>query len=376
MLKPHIINILNGCRLSTEGRSDSLEIVAKNGSVFANISLFSTICQPWIRDALKTMEILYAQGFELVVMMPDMQVEDLNVFFSSLCDTKYSPSLQDRLECAVSNLCHFFRLELLLVSDLDDETTNVESENSDSIMEGERLNLAETDWERLSDATISENFTDQDGRLVCLVCFKIFNGDRLQSFKQHLKLHQDSKLLGKYLESFDKANKPKKCPKCTYVCQSFAQLNAHSRVHTEKTFSCATCTREFQSEKILQNHIKSGTCHTRSRQCQLCKKVFCDTTRLKNHVKTHTGEKPWGCQVCLKSFSELRSLKEHKQTHKETRDHRCHQCEKTFVQKNHLLYHLASKHGTGERLHKCCHCPKSFAFGFQLKRHNLTHQPK
>ena len=88
---------------------------------------------------------------------------------------------------------------------------------------------------------------------------------------------------------------------------------------------------------------------------------------------THSGLKPWTCHTCHKSFSELRSLKEHKLIHETSRKFCCHMCDKKFVQKNHLKYHLASNHGQSDKILECQHCKKSFAFPFQLRKHEKSH---
>ena len=94
-------------------------------------------------------------------------------------------------------------------------------------------------------------------------------------------------------------------------------------------------------------------------------------------MKTHTGVKPYECDICSKSFTELRSLKEHKLIHDPSHRFQCQHCQKSFVQKNHLKYHLASKHGesSGQKSHICHVCNKTFAFAFQLKKHNTQLHP-
>ena len=221
----------------------------------------------------------------------------------------------------------------------------------------------------LNEKTIQHNFSDQEGRLVCLICYKIFKRNNFDFFKAHFKTHPQT--LWPRIEIIKSA--VKKCENCNYTCKDTAQLNAHSKIHLQKRFTCLSCRRDFGSEKIMKRH----SCVS-NRQCQICHHIFSDSTRLKYHMKVHTGaNKRYECEICSKTFTELRSLKEHKVIHDPSRKFNCQHCQKDFSQKNHLRYHLASKHGVsvGETSHDCDVCKKKFAFAFQLKKHHdLVHK--
>lgn len=334
----HVQRLLRGCAVFLEGDDNSVEVTCQNGRIHVNILVLAALCPTWMREALR------GGPFPLRLVLPSVDVEDIRIFMARLHDPQIGEKSIEALKKAMTNLSHLFDLH-----DLLDTEEDIEEVNDD---------FTDTDMDILRD-----NFSDQDGRLVCVVCYKIFQKSSYESFRSHLLSHpphlrpqiSDLKL---------------ECSKCLYVCRTSAQLNAHAKVHSERRFSCDSCSREFQSQKLLANHLKSGTCRLSSRQCQYCQKIFSDCTRLKHHLKTvHTGQKPWTCHICQKSFGELRTLKEHRLIHQTRRSQTCPQCNKAFVQKNHLLYHLASKHGIGDSLHRCNRCSKSFAFAFQLKKH-------
>jgi len=184
-------------------------------------------------------------------------------------------------------------------------------------------------------------------------------------FKAHFKIHSPS--MWPRIEIIK--TPMKKCDHCSYTCREMAQLSAHSKTHVQKRFPCLSCKRIFASEKLLKKH----SCISK-RQCHICQHIFSDSTRLKYHMKTHTGSaKLYECENCSKTFTELRSLKEHKVIHDPSQRFICQYCQKSFAQRNHLRYHLASKHGVcdGETSHDCNVCKKKFAFSFQLKKHKI-----
>ena len=45
------------------------------------------------------------------------------------------------------------------------------------------------DAKDMNEDIIKKNFCDQDGRLVCLICYKIFNKNSFELFKSHFKTH-------------------------------------------------------------------------------------------------------------------------------------------------------------------------------------------
>merc|ERR1711953_45526 len=310
----HLKKVLKGCQATYEdsGRSDNVEITCQGGSsTHVNILVFASLCQPWIRDVLKKEQHCTL----LQVIMPSVNIADLVLFLTHVQDPQFSnKSASDlaSLQCSIANLSPYLNLESLKKTTADDP-------------EPPSSSMADLEMHDLTEDFITNNFSDQNGRLVCLICYKMFKADSFDMFKSHVNLHP-AKLRNKVAVKFNGSSK----------------------------------TTKKDAEGSSSN----------PRQCQLCHKTFSDSTRLKNHLKTtHTGIKPWTCHLCQKSFSELRSLKEHKLIHDPQRQHQCQICDKQFVQKNHLLYHQASRHGLGE---KCQNCDRTFAFPFQLKKHTMT----
>ena len=89
------------------------------------------------------------------------------------------------------------------------------------------------------------------------------------------------------------------------------------------------------------------------------------------YMVTHTGEKLHICAHCNKSFGLAGNLKTHLLIHEGVKLHKCAQCDKSFSQVGDLKRHLTMH--TGKKLHKCTQCDKSFSEARLLKTHQLAH---
>ena len=92
----------------------------------------------------------------------------------------------------------------------------------------------------------------------------------------------------------------------------------------------------------------------------MCTKPFVRHSLLAKHLLTHTGEKLHNCEKCNKSFSQTRNLKTHMQSHDEV-----------DLQKYGQVRTLRS-HFIDERF-SCAKCNASFKKGGDLRRHLMTH---
>lgn len=65
------------------------------------------------------------------------------------------------------------------------------------------------------------------------------------------------------------------------------------------------------------------------------------------HAVSHTGEKVHGCDLCNKSFSRKDNLHKHRKTHGVAGPYVCETCGKSFVVKHYYLMHKTS-HSTSD----------------------------
>ncbi|XP_053146047.1 zinc finger protein ZFP2-like isoform X1 [Hemicordylus capensis] len=85
----------------------------------------------------------------------------------------------------------------------------------------------------------------------------------------------------------------------------------------------------------------------------------------------HTGEKIHKCLVCGKSFSLRSRLIVHERTHTGEKPYTCSDCGRSFSVSSSLIAHRRTH--TGEKPYKCSHCAKSFSVKSGLIAHERTH---
>jgi uncharacterized Zn-finger protein len=141
-----------------------------------------------------------------------------------------------------------------------------------------------------------------------------------------------------------------------------SKLNKHIVVHEEPKFQCSFCSKKFNRNFCLQQHLK-----------------------------LHENNRPFGCNTCGKSFVTKYKLDVHEQviiavlvkifakannnfllqTHILGWKHMCDICGSQFRQKSTLILHI--RRHTQEGLHLCSFCNKSYVKQYDLQRHILTH---
>ncbi|MGH0167639.1 UNVERIFIED_CONTAM: hypothetical protein FKN15_053071 [Acipenser sinensis] len=84
-----------------------------------------------------------------------------------------------------------------------------------------------------------------------------------------------------------------------------------------------------------------------------------------------TGEKLHCCTECGRSFTQLQHLKTHQRIHTGEKPYRCTECGKSFTQLQHLKTHLRVH--TGEKPYSCTQCGKRFTQRKTLKTHLRIH---
>ena len=81
-------------------------------------------------------------------------------------------------------------------------------------------------------------------------------------------------------------------------------------------------------------------------------------SEMASHSLTRSGDMIHICSECEKTFGQSGHLKRHLVTHIGDKTHICSECQKSFGQATHLKAHMLIH--TKERAYKCVQCSKSF----------------
>jgi len=207
-------------------------------------------------------------------------------------------------------------------SDLDNLCILLENNPAAAVDRKCLLNLGKVEIDVIGDEVLTQNFCDQEGRLVCLVCYKIMGPSEFQAYREHLKGHDlrqlekisiimpnigrggpglkkkflsDSEIDEKYLDtSEDKL----KCDKCTkkFLQDDKTTFRKHLHYHSGKeknyVYLCTECSKEFNDPSNLKRHIQSV------HEKQLFRCLHCDfedrrKQKLEDHLLSVHKDKVW-----------------------------------------------------------------------------------
>ena len=142
---------------------------------------------------------------DLVLILPDLPSRHLLMFVESLLSPMKSVSRTQRNSLrSVSQT-----LGTGLEEQLEESCDTIDADVSEDVrgvmrtMRGEReppknegeqgmtlSNLAMANLNHLTDTVLRENFSDQEGRLVCLVCYQILPAGDFPGFREHAAKHE------------------------------------------------------------------------------------------------------------------------------------------------------------------------------------------
>nr|XP_012421519.1 PREDICTED: zinc finger protein OZF-like [Odobenus rosmarus divergens] len=111
--------------------------------------------------------------------------------------------------------------------------------------------------------------------------------------------------------------------------------------------------------------------HTRRRQHSTHGQACHKKVKFMEQQSAHSGESLHKCSQCEKSFVSKKRLLEHQRIHTGGKPHECSKCGRFFKYKSSLNQHW--KVHTGERPHKCSDCGKSFIYKSRLLEHQRIH---
>uniref|UniRef100_A0A1B6F6D8 C2H2-type domain-containing protein n=1 Tax=Cuerna arida TaxID=1464854 RepID=A0A1B6F6D8_9HEMI len=161
------------------------------------------------------------------------------------------------------------------------------------------------------------------------------------------------------------------CKHCTRNFENNKLLQEHLNQHYAKNvFKCDFCYRSFRRKAFLNEHMKVHRTKE-SFICDFCGKEFKVRHILEEHRRSHTKEVPYVCDVCGKKFSFQSTYWLHRKWHDNPFPYKCDDCGRLFRHSSVLAVHRR-KH-SGERPYKCSYCSFTFTVSSALKRHLILH---
>ena len=412
--------------LSQNDNYQDVTIICENGRVKSNSFLLTAIF-PVFRDILPS---LVESDSDLVISIPDMDVSDLEMFFTGLYENQSkiiaSPMIQSILSSDFMKAGYISEKEedklVLVILDpfIDSQGTDLKPETNI------KLNAEADDYsdsavtmkieEKDEDTTLGVEFSSYESNpeiktpKPLVLGIKKKSDDISQYQCQICGRHFDSK---KKLGNHKRIHDIKKCKFCQIEI-SLASLNRHqkncqrSRLKHElrlsfkavrvkrksprERVSCHICGKSFVDKYVLKNHIlKYHSCPEGQIKCEKCfsnvdkedfsshicpelpcpkcNRIFNNEKSVSNHIKKHHEYLPdsFYCSDCGKGFPSKGDLYNHMKSHKEKET-----CPECGAKVRCLSKHM-QKHQTEEdKKFICEHCDKRFFNVHLLNKHIMN----
>jgi len=177
------------------------------------------------------------------------------------------------------------------------------------------INLTQIDIEGITDEVLSNNFSDQEGRLVCLVCYRLHGAQEHNKFRNHIKQHDKSSLERVKIE---------------------VPLVGKGGPGLKKKFLS-----DAELEKLF--------CHRSELVCNKCDKHFPlnDKTNFRKHLAYHNLKEKkylYQCPKCPLKFTDNSNLKRHILSIHDRQVFRCLHCDFEDNRKKRLQDHMNNAH--------------------------------
>lgn len=237
------------------------------------------------------------------------------------------------------------------------------------------------------------------GKITCRLCEQMFD-NQIQLLQHRRDVHnlsrtdpgvscptchekyEDTDLLQAHQNEAHPIENPSECDVCQAKFGSAAGLRMHKRHHQRMIlYNCPNCSETYNSQLLLEGHIKEVHADIKSHLCDHCGKGFPTRKQLVSHRKIHRHPRSkrncnmpghFICDICGKEFTYNVALRRHIfNYHTNDAKFQCTICEKTLVSAEGLKLHMKSH--SADQLITCTICGKGFAEQYRLRNHMARH---
>ncbi|XP_067010599.2 zinc finger protein 628 [Anabrus simplex] len=156
------------------------------------------------------------------------------------------------------------------------------------------------------------------------------------------------------------------------VYSSRGVLHTNTALSETMRFVCPICGKKISTKGNLKVHLETHRPKGKY-GCDICGRVFKTQSNLYRHKDYHGGVQ-FPCGVCGRVYPTNSTLRAHSITHSDLRPHACPLCDKTFKRNQDLKFHI-NQH-TGARPYQCPYCPKAFASSGNCFSHRKRMHPQ
>ena len=288
-----------------------LQVSCSDGIVMLPSLLLASTC-PLVRR-------IEIAACDAVLVLPDINSQDLLIFVESLLSPMKSASQSQRKALK--------RVTQILGTGLEENMEEYFVTNDDNALEDVRgvmremkvereppknvgeekktmSNLAMANLDHLTDTVLRENFSDQEGRLVCLVCYQIITAGDFAGFREHVAKHERRQLERVTLVLPDIGRGG---PGLKKNLTSEAELDECRS--QDGRFRCPKCDKYLQDKNTLRKHLAYHTHKDKKYmyKCPKCPALSADPSNLKRHVASVHERQVFSCTQC--------DFKDHKKKH-------------------------------------------------------------
>jgi len=317
--------ILEGFQAAIDKEENcDLQVSCSDGSIMLPSIIFASAS-----PILRRLEI---DASDVVLVLPDLACQHVLLFVRCLLSPMKGNSRSHRnVLREVSQILgakveenmeeYFVAKETRYLEDVKEVMSELREEDKESqnIAGGEKgtvSSLGMANLDNVTDTVLRENFSDQEGRLVCLVCFQSLPAGDFTGFREHVAKHELRQLervalvlpdigrggpgLKKKVTSEAELNVCRsadggyKCPKCAKIVEDKAGLRKHLVYHTHREkkymYQCPQCPALSADSSNLKRHIASV--HEKHLFCcKLCDFKDYKKKHLEDHIElVHTNE--------------------------------------------------------------------------------------